>query len=280
MAKKTILNIMEAKNKKKLSMITAYDVTSAKIAERAEIDMILVGDSLGMTMQGNNDTNSVTLDEMIYHIKIVAKNAPNTFIVADMPFMSYEISAEQALENAGRIFRETGARSVKMEGGKNILPQIKALTNAGIPVMGHLGLTPQRAAMLGGFKAQAKTAKGAKELLEEALLLQEVGCFALVLEAVPYKVAEIITKRLSIPTISCGAGKYCDGQVLVFHDMLGLSDFTPRFVKVYANLAEQATQAIKTYIQEIEEVTFPEEKHSFTIADDEWEKFINTIDKE
>lgn len=280
MAKKTILNIMEAKNKKKLSMITAYDVTSAKIAERAEIDMILVGDSLGMTMQGNNDTNSVTLDEMIYHIKIVAKNAPNTFIVADMPFMSYEISAEQALENAGRIFRETGARSVKMEGGKNILPQIRALTNAGIPVMGHLGLTPQRAAMLGGFKAQARTAKGAKELLEEALLLQEAGCFALVLEAVPYKVAEVITKRLSIPTISCGAGKYCDGQVLVFHDMLGLSDFTPRFVKVYANLAEQATQAIKTYIQEIEEVTFPEEKHSFTIADEEWEKFINTIDKE
>ena len=280
MAKKTILNIMEAKNKKKLSMITAYDVTSAKIAERAEIDMILVGDSLGMTMQGNNDTNSVTLDEMIYHIKIVAKNAPNTFIVADMPFMSYEISVEQALENAGRIFRETGARSVKMEGGKNILPQIKALTNAGIPVMGHLGLTPQRAAMLGGFKAQARTAKGAKELLEEALLLQEAGCFALVLEAVPYKVAEVITKRLSIPTISCGAGKYCDGQVLVFHDMLGLSDFTPRFVKVYANLAEQATQAIKTYIQEIEEVTFPEEKHSFTIADEEWEKFINIIDKE
>ncbi len=280
MAKKTILNIMEAKNKKKLSMITAYDVTSAKIAERAEIDMILVGDSLGMTMQGNNDTNSVTLDEMIYHIKIVAKNAPNTFIVADMPFMSYEISVEQALENAGRIFRETGARSVKMEGGKNILPQIKALTNAGIPVMGHLGLTPQRAAMLGGFKAQARTAKGAKELLEEAFLLQEAGCFALVLEAVPYKVAEVITKRLSIPTISCGAGKYCDGQVLVFHDMLGLSDFTPRFVKVYANLAEQATQAIKTYIQEIEQVTFPEEKHSFTIADEEWEKFINTIDKE
>ncbi len=277
MPRKTILNIIEAKNTKKLSMITAYDATSARIAEKAGVDMILVGDSLGMTMQGNNDTNSVSLDEMIYHIKIVAKNAPNTFIVADMPFMSYEVSKEQALENAGRIFRETGARSVKMEGGKNILPQIKALTGAGIPVMGHLGLTPQRSAMLGGFKAQARTAKGAKELLEEAIILQEAGCFALVLEAVPYTVAEIITQKLQIPTISCGAGKYCDGQVLVFHDMLGLSDFTPRFVKVYANLAEQATQAIKTYIQEVEHTQFPEEKHCFTMPQEEWEKFLQEI---
>ncbi len=279
MPRKTILNIMEAKNTKKLTMITAYDATSARIVEKAGIDMILVGDSLGMTIQGNTDTNSVSLDDMIYHTKIVAKNAPNTFIVADMPFMSYEISKEQALENAGRIFRETGARAVKMEGGKNILPQVQALTNAGIPVMGHLGLTPQRSAMLGGFKAQAKTAKGAKELLEEALLLQEAGCFALVLEAVPYKVAEIVTQKLQIPTISCGAGQYCDGQVLVFHDILGLSDFTPRFVKVYADLTTQATNAIKTYIQEIEDNSFPEEKHSFTITNEEWEKFLQEINK-
>ena len=279
MPRKTILNIMEAKNTKKLTMITAYDATSARIVEKAGIDMILVGDSLGMTIQGNTDTNSVSLDDMIYHTKIVVKNAPNTFIVADMPFMSYEISKEQALENAGRIFRETGARAVKMEGGKNILPQVQALTNAGIPVMGHLGLTPQRSAMLGGFKAQAKTAKGAKELLEEALLLQEAGCFALVLEAVPYKVAEIVTQKLQIPTISCGAGQYCDGQVLVFHDILGLSDFTPRFVKVYADLTTQATNAIKTYIQEIEDNSFPEEKHSFTITNEEWEKFLQEINK-
>lgn len=279
MPRKTILNIMEAKNTKKLTMITAYDATSARIVEKAGIDMILVGDSLGMTIQGNTDTNSVSLDDMIYHTKIVVKNAPNTFIVADMPFMSYEISKDQALENAGRIFRETGARAVKMEGGKNILPQVQALTNAGIPVMGHLGLTPQRSAMLGGFKAQAKTAKGAKELLEEALLLQEAGCFALVLEAVPYKVAEIVTQKLQIPTISCGAGQYCDGQVLVFHDILGLSDFTPRFVKVYADLTTQATNAIKTYIQEIEDNSFPEEKHSFTITNEEWEKFLQEINK-
>lgn len=273
MSKKTILDIKECKNKKKLTMITAYDATSAKIAEKAGIDMILVGDSLGMTMQGMNDTNSVTLDDMIYHTKIVAKNAPNTFIVADMPFMSYEISVEKALENAGRIFRETGARAVKMEGGKNILPQIKALADAGIPVMGHLGLTPQRAAMLGGFKAQARTAQGAQELLEDALLLENAGCFAVVLEAVPYKVADVITKKLSVPTISCGGGKYCDGQVLVFHDMLGFSDFRPRFVKKYADLGDLAVSAVQTYIKEVEESAFPAEEHCFNINDEEWNAF-------
>ena len=273
MSKKTILNIKECKNTKKLTMITAYDATSAKIAEKAGIDMILVGDSLGMTMQGNDDTNGVTLGDMIYHTKIESKNAPNTFIVADMPFMSYEISVSQALESAAEIFRKTGARAVKLEGGETMLPQIKALTDAGIPVMGHLGLTPQRAAMLGGFKAQARTAKGAEKLLEEALMLEEAGCFAVVLEAVPYKIAEIITKKLSIPTISCGAGKYCDGQVLVFHDMLGLSDIAPRFVKKYADLGEQAVQAVQNYIREVEQGEFPALEHSFNISDEEWEKF-------
>ena len=277
--KKTVLNIKESKNKKKLTMITAYDAASARIAEKAGIDMILVGDSLGMTMQGNNDTNSVTLEEMMYHTKIVVKNAPETFVVADMPFMTYEISAPQALENAGEIFRRTGARAVNMEGGKNILPQITALCQAGIPVMGHLGLTPQRAAMFGGFKAQARTAQGALELLEDAKLLEQAGCFALVLEAVPAKVAQYVTENLSIPTISCGAGKHCDGQVLVFHDMLGFSDFTPRFVKKYANLGELAVNAVQSYIKEVEESTFPEESHSFGIADNEWEDFLSRAKK-
>lgn len=277
MSKKNILNIKECKNRKKLTMITAYDAATAKIAERAGIDMILVGDSLGMTVQGNADTNSVTLDDIVYHTKIVAKNAPNTFTVADMPFMSYEISPGQALENAGRIFRETGARAVKMEGGKNILPQIKALTDAGIPVMGHIGLTPQRAAMFGGFKAQARTAQGAAQLLEDALLLENAGCFAIVLEAVPAAVAQCITQKLTVPTISCGGGKFCDGQVLVIHDMLGLSDFTPRFVKKYANLGDLAVQAVQDYINDVEKNAFPAEEHSFSIDENEWELFKKSL---
>lgn len=273
MNKKTILNIKECKNIKKLTMVTAYDACSARLVERAGIDMILVGDSLGMTMQGNADTNSVSLEDIIYHTKIVCKNAPNTFIVADMPFMSYEISVPQALENAGKIFRETGARAVKIEGGETILPQVKALINAGIPVMGHLGLTPQRSAMLGGFKAQAKTALGAQKLLEEALLLEEAGCFSLVLEAVPAKIAHVISKKLSIPTIGIGAGNGCDGQVLVFHDMLGLSDFKPRFVKKYAELGDLAVKAMQEYAKEVETGAFPAEEHTFAIADEEWDNF-------
>lgn len=273
MSRKTILNIKECKNVKKLTMLTAYDACSARLVERAGIDMILVGDSLGMTMQGNGDTNSVSLDDMIYHTKIVCKNAPNTFVVADMPFMSYEISIPQALENAGRIFRETGARAVKIEGGETILPQIKALIDAGIPVMGHLGLTPQRAAMLGGFKAQAKTAEGAKKLLDDALLLQAAGCFAIVLEAVPAKIASVISQKLTIPTIGIGAGSGCDGQVLVFHDMLGLSDFTPRFVKKYTDLGDLAVKAMQEYAKEVEESTFPSQEHTFSISDEEWNKF-------
>lgn len=273
MSKKTILNIKECKNVKKLTMVTAYDACSARLVERAGIDMILVGDSLGMTMQGNMDTNSVTLDDMIYHTKIVCKNAPNTFVVADMPFMSYEISAVQALENAGRMFRESGARAVKIEGGETILPQVKALIDSGIPVMGHLGLTPQRAAMLGGFKAQAKTAEGAKKLLDDALLLEQAGCFAIVLEAVPAKIASVISRKLAIPTIGIGAGNGCDGQVLVFHDMLGLSDFTPRFVKKYAELGDSAVKALQAYAKEVEAGGFPSQEHTFTISDEEWNNF-------
>lgn len=278
--KKTSVDIFEAKNPKnnniayKLSMLTAYDATSARLAERAGVDMILVGDSLAMTMQGNNDTNGVSMDEMIYHTKMVVKNAPNTFIIADMPFLSYETSVQDALSNAGRFFREGGVRAVKVEGGLSIIPQVKALTEAGIPVVGHLGLTPQRAATFGGFKAQARDAKSALKILEDAKLLEEAGCFALVLEAIPAPIAKYVSGAIKIPTIGIGAGNACDGQVLVFHDMLGLSDFTPRFVKKYAELGGLVQNAIQDYIHDVKNSTFPSEEHVFSIADKELQEFL------
>ncbi len=279
--KLNILDIFEAKNPKdgnlprKLSMLTAYDVSSARLAEGAGIDMILVGDSLGMTMQGNSDTNSVSLDEMIYHTKIVVKNAPNTFIVGDMPFLSYEQGVEKALESAGRLFRESGVRALKLEGGRNILPQVAALCRAGIPVMGHLGLTPQRANMFGGFKAQAKTAKDAMELLEDAKALESVGCFSIVLEAIPAIVAKTVSENIKIPTIGIGAGCDCDGQVLVYHDMLGLSGFTPRFVKKYLDLSDPIQNAIKNYISEVQGGSFPSNEHTFSMLEGEVNQFLN-----
>ncbi len=283
--KLNITDIFEAKNPKqdkqayKLTMLTAYDATSAKLAERAGVDLILVGDSLAMTMQGANDTNAVSLEEIIYHTKIVVANAPNTLVVADMPFMSYEIGVEQALSNAGRLFRESGVRALKLEGGKNILPQVKALVQAGIPVMGHLGLTPQRANMFGGFKAQAKTANSALELLQDAKYLEEAGCFSLVLEAIPSMVAQVVSQSIKIPTIGIGAGNTCDGQVLVFHDVLGLSDHTPRFVKKYANLAQPIQEALKNYIYEVQNEQFPMEEHTFTMPTTELETFLTSISK-
>lgn len=278
----TILDILALKVSRKdasetarrLSMLTAYDATSARLVERAGVDMILVGDSLAMTMQGKADTNAVTIEEMIYHTKIVVQNAPNTLIVADMPFLSYEISPEQALESAGKLCRESGARAVKLEGGRSVAAQVKALTTAGIPVMGHLGLTPQRAANFGGFKAQARDAMSAFELIEDAYALQEAGCFSLVLEAIPEVVASYLTEKLDIPTIGIGAGAGCDGQVLVFHDMLGISDFTPRFVKKYAECGETMVNAIQEYIKDIEEQTFPQKCHTFSMKEGEEEKFL------
>lgn len=277
--KMTITDIFEAKNPKhnkeayKLSMLTAYDATSAIFCEKANVDMILVGDSLGMTIQGNKDTNSVRLDEIIYHTKMVVANAPHTFVVSDMPFLSYEVSVEKALENAGRLFQETGVRAIKMEGGSLILPQVRAMIQAGIPVMGHLGLTPQRAAMFGGFKAQAKDATSAYFLLEEAKKLEQVGCFALVLEAIPAPIARYISKILRIPTIGIGAGCDCDGQVLVFHDMLGYFENIPSFVKKYMDFSSMAQNAISQYVQEVRTKTFPALEHTYNIPEEELEKF-------
>ncbi len=266
----SIVDIRETKGNRRLAMITAYDYASAGIADRAGVDMILVGDSLGMVMLGRKDTLSVTLDEMIHHCRAVMQGAKRALVVADMPFMTYEPGPEAALANASRLLRESGVRAVKMEGATHILPQIKALVNAGIPVMGHIGLTPQRAAQLGGFKVQGKSAEAARALIEEARSLEEAGCFAVTLEAIPAPLAAAVTARLSIPTIGIGAGADCDGQVLVFHDMLGMySDFTPRFVKRFAEVGTIMEKAIRDYAEEVRAGTFPTEAHSFSMKPEE-----------
>ena len=267
----TILDIMNAKNVRRLVMLTAYDAPGARIAEAGGVDLILVGDSAAMTVLGRPDTNSMSMDEMLHHARAVTAAAHSALVVGDMPFLSYESGPDDALRNAGRFFREAGIRAVKLEGGRQIVPQIKVLTDAGIPVMGHLGLTPQRAAMLGGFKAQARTAVGAQALLEDALALQEAGCFAVVLECVPAPVAAAVTAKLRIPTIGIGAGPDCDGQVLVFHDLLGLGGFRPRFAKAYAELARIASEAVAEYAREVRQGVFPAPEHCFSIRPEEWE---------
>ncbi len=263
-----VLDVLGAKNRLKLAMVTAYDASSARIVDRAGVDMVLVGDSLGMVMLGREDTVSVTLDEMIHHSRAVMRGARRALVVADMPFMTYETGVEAALFNAGRLVRESGVRAVKLEGA--FLPQIRALTEAGIPVMGHIGLTPQRAARLGGFKVQGRKAGAAAILLDEATALEEAGCFSIVLEAIPAPLAETITARVSIPTIGIGAGAACDGQVLVLHDMLGLYDgLAPRFVKRYAELGAQMEQAVRDYAEEVRGGTFPTPAHSFGMDEEE-----------
>lgn len=273
---RTIIDVLNTKTNKALplTMLTAFDAFSARVAKQAGIDMILVGDSLAMTVQGAADTNAVTMDEMIYHTKLVTRNVSDIFIVGDMPFLSYEGSVADALFNAGRFFREAGVRAVKMEGGECIMSQVRALSSAGIPVMGHIGLTPQRAAMFGGFKAQGRDSKNALGLLKDAIALQDAGCFALVLEAIPHKLATYITNALRIPTIGIGAGNGCDGQVLVFYDLLGMSETAPRFAREYANFTEEAQKAISLYIDDVKNTRFPDDSHTFSIPDNEWETFI------
>lgn len=270
----TSLDIRQSKGNRKLTMLTAYDYSSATLVDECDIDMILVGDSLGMVMLGRDDTISVTVDEMVHHTKAVVRGAKHSLVVADMPFMSYEIGVEDAMRNAARIFQEGGARAVKLEGGHTVVPQVKALVNAGIPVVGHIGLTPQRVASLGGFKVQGKTAEAANALVAEAKALEEAGVFCIVLEAIPSPIAARITQELSIPTVGIGAGADCDGQVLVFHDLLGLFDrFVPKFVKQYANLRDTAAAAISDYKREVEEGSFPASEHSFAMPKHEKEKF-------
>jgi len=272
--KNTVLTFKQAKSEgKKLSMLTAYDYSMAKIIDESNVNGILIGDSLGMVIKGEDDTLSVTMDEVIYHTKAVKKGAKNALIVSDMPFLSYHVSIEQAVLNAGRLIKEGGASAVKLEGGANVVAQVKAIVDAQIPVMGHIGLTPQSVNAFGGFKVQGKSESAAKKLIEDAVLLEKAGAFSIVLEGIPEKVAELITNAVSIPTIGIGAGKHCDGQILVYQDMLGMfNDFIPKFVKQYANIGTIMKEAIGSYVNEVQDGTFPEEKHTFKIDENELQK--------
>lgn len=272
--KNTTLTFMKAKEEgKKLTMLTAYDYSIAKIMDECGINGILIGDSLGMVVKGDEDTLGVTVEDIIYHTKAVKKGAKDALVVSDMPFLSYHISPEQAVENAGRIVKEGGANAVKLEGGANVIEAIRAIVNAQIPVMGHLGLTPQSVNMFGGFKVQGKQSEAAKKLIEDAKLIEEAGAFSIVLEGIPKKVAALITEAVSIPTIGIGAGEQCDGQILVYQDMLGMfSDFVPKFVKQYANVGNVMKEAIGNYINEVENGVFPDDAHSFKIDETELNK--------
>ena len=272
--KNTITTFKEQKVKgDKITMLTAYDYSTAKLMDNAGINGILIGDSLGMTMLGYEDTLSVTMEDMIHHTACVARGAQNALVVADMPFMSYQVSVEEAVRNAGRLMKEGRAQAVKLEGGASVCKQIKAITEASIPVMAHLGLTPQSVNAFGGFKVQGKSLEAARTLIEDAKRVEEAGAFSVVLECVPAALAKIITETISIPTIGIGAGAGCDGQILVYQDMLGMySDFTPKFVKKFANVGQVMTQAFSDYIKETKEGTFPTVEQSFKIDEEIIEK--------
>ena len=272
--KNTAVTFKQAKEKnEKLTMLTAYDYSTAKIIDEAGINGILVGDSLGMVCLGYEDTLSVTMEDMIHHTKAVSRGVKNTLVVADMPFMSYQTSVYDAVINAGRLIKEGRAHVVKLEGGVEVCDKIEAIVKASIPVMAHIGLTPQSVNAFGGFKVQGKDKEAARNLIEAALAVEKAGAFAVVLECVPAKLAAIITEKLSIPTIGIGAGAPCAGQILVYQDMLGMySDFTPKFVKKYENLGEKMNVAFKKYIEEVKDGIFPGEEHSFKINDEVIEK--------
>ena len=272
--KNTVVTFQKAKQEgRKISMLTAYDYSTAKLEDEAGIQGILVGDSLGNVVLGYEDTIAVTMEDMIHHGAAVARGAKNALVVVDMPFMSYQVSVEEAVRNAGRLMKEGHAGAVKLEGGESVCPQIRAIVNAGIPVMAHLGLTPQSIHAFGGFKVQGKTEAAAKKLLEDAHKVQEAGAFALTLEAVPSNLAAMVTEQLDIPTIGIGAGNGCDGQILVYQDMLGMfSDFTPKFVKRYANVGEVMKDAFRGYINEVESGAFPSKENEYAVDDSVIEK--------
>ncbi|SHF34532.1 3-methyl-2-oxobutanoate hydroxymethyltransferase [Schwartzia succinivorans] len=272
--KNTVATFAKMKeNGEKISMLTCYDYSTAKLEEAAGINAILVGDSLGNVMLGLPDTLSVTMEDMITFGRAVSRGCHDTMVVIDMPFMSYQVSIEQAVMNAGRLMKEGRGNAVKLEGGASVCPQIKAITSAGIPVMAHLGMTPQSVNALGGNRVQGKSEAAAKQMIEDALAVQEAGAFSVVLECVPAKLAELITKKLTIPTIGIGGGAGCDGQILVYQDMLGLfSDYTPKFVKHFAELGSQMQAAFKKYDEEVKASTFPDEAHSFKIDDEVLER--------
>lgn len=272
--KRTVTSLLQMKQKgEKISMLTCYDYSTAKLMDAADIDMLLVGDSLGNTMLGYPDTLAVTVEDMIHHGAAVVRGVKNCHVVIDMPFMSYQPSVYDAVVNAGRLIKETGGNSVKLEGGAAVKEHIRAIVDAGIPVVAHIGMTPQSVNAFGGFKVQGKSEETAAKIIQDAYDVQEAGAFAVVLECVPAKLAALISEKLTIPTIGIGAGEGCDGQVLVFQDMLGMfSDYVPKFVKHFADCGQIMTQAFRDYSNEVKAGTFPEEKHCFKIDDEIIEK--------
>lgn len=280
MEKITAPMILAKKGKQKIKMITAYDAPSAQIADKAGADIILVGDSLATVILGYETTLSATMDIMIHHTAAVARAKPHSLIIGDMPWMSFHVSQEEAIRNAGRFVREAGAQAVKLEGGRKRLNIIKSLLDAEIPVMGHLGLTPQSFNSIGGYRVQGKSTKAAIELIEDAQALAEAGVFALVLEGIPDKIAQIITNSISIPTIGIGAGPHCDGQVLVFHDVLGLNlGHVPKFVRLYANLSKTAIQALSKFFTDIESGKFPSDSESYHLDEKTFQEIKFTLKK-
>jgi 3-methyl-2-oxobutanoate hydroxymethyltransferase len=272
--KQTVNTFRQAKEKhEKIAMLTAYDYSMAKLEDESGIHGILVGDSLGNVMLGYEDTVSVTMEDMIHHSAAVARGAKNALVVVDMPFMSYQTSVYDAVVNAGRLMKEGRANAVKLEGGTEVAPQIKAIVDAGIPVMAHIGLTPQHINAFGGYKVQGKSEQAARKLIEDAQAVEKAGAFAVVLECVPAKLAKIITDRLQIPTIGIGAGAGCDGQILVYHDMLGMfSDYTPKFAKRFGEVGNAMREAFSDYISEVAAGTYPAEEHTYKIDDEVIEK--------
>lgn len=261
-----------------ISMLTAYDYPTALAIDRAWVDSILVGDSLGMVVLGYKTTLPVTMEEMLHHCRAVARGAEYALLIGDMPFMSYQVSTQEAVRNAGRFLQEAWMDAVKLEGGRERVEDIRAIVGAGIPVMGHLGLTPQSIHQFGGFRAQGKTASAAQRMLEDALLLQDAGCFSLVLEAIPGKLAAFLSAKLDIPTIGIGAGVGCDGQVLVTHDLIGLFDrFTPKFVKQYASVHQEMKRAFTAYLADVESRAFPSDEHTIEMTPEEWDAFMREL---
>jgi 3-methyl-2-oxobutanoate hydroxymethyltransferase len=275
--KVTVLDFRRKKqHHEPITMLTAYDYPTALAMDHAGLDAILVGDTLGMVVLGYSSTLPVTMEDMLHHCKAVNRGAQSALLIGDMPFMSYQVSPKEALRNAGRFLQEAGMDAVKLEGGRERLEAVRLIVEAGIPVMGHLGLTPQSANQLGGFRPQGRTAAAAQRLLEDARLLEQAGCFSLVLETIPARLAALVSRQLSIPTIGIGAGAGCDGQVLVTHDMLGLFErFTPKFVRQYANFNAEMLGAFTAYKNDVESRQFPTEEHTIEMADDEWSAFLD-----
>ena len=277
--KKMIHEFFKMKERgEQITFLTAYDYPTAQFAEAAGLDMLLVGDSLGMCVYGYKGTVPVTMDQMIYHSDAVRRGAPNTFVIGDMPFMSYQVSAEKAVESAGRFLKEADCDAIKLEGGVRIADKIRAIVEAGIVVMGHIGLTPQSSGQLGGHKAQGRTAESAKMVVEDARAVRDAGAQMILLEAIPPEVGAFITKELEMPVLSIGAGPNCDGQLLIVSDMIGqFQAFTPKFVKKYANVAEVVTQAMKDYCAEVRAQEFPQAEHCYGMIQGEEEKFLELM---